>query len=541
MKKLRYFVKKNILCVTFIISIGPTVIIADEVFYSELDADITNPDRGFYYPYTTRSSNFVPLVESELIERRVTGYVGFQANYQVKSSIGLRHYVLDSFTNSDQLSPSFLGKVISDFNTARSAGVRLILRFSYTNTPNPGTCAANFICPPYGDVEKQRVIKHIQQLAPLLKDNEDVILGVQQGFIGTWGENYYSDHFGDPSVNANQGYLTNQNWLDRNEVVAELLQAIPVSRMLQLRYPQAKQRYLLGPTAPLNTSVMTREQAFNENDIARLGFHNDCLLASEDDLGTFADYGNDQSPVSSNNSLLLKRYAQDDGRYTLVGGETCSDDYSPQNNCGSEGGSAVETMRDYHYTFLNSDYNNSVNNDWMDGDCLEEIKKQLGYRLVLNKAVIPNSSSQGQAMPIELEVTNTGFAAPLNPRELWLIFRNEQTQLETKYRLRGEHTNPQQWLSGETRTVRASPTLSDLDVGDYSLLLHIADPSNDGRIIQHPEFSVRLANQDLWESTTGYNNLGISVKVLENVGSQEFDILNFIPAILSDHYQVGKK
>ncbi|MEB0288880.1 DUF4874 domain-containing protein, partial [Cryobacterium sp. 10S3] len=76
--------------------------------------------------------------------------------------------------------------------------------------------------------------------------NADVIACVQLGFIGTWGEQYYSDFFGDASPNAAQGKLLDQNWKDRIEVIKAMLDAVPADRMIQLRYPQLKQRYIYG-------------------------------------------------------------------------------------------------------------------------------------------------------------------------------------------------------------------------------------------------------------------------------------------------------
>ena len=506
---------------------------ANEVLFTEIDEDIVNPDRGFYYPYTTSTSAFEPLVLSDLVSRRENAYTPFQATYQVKSSIALRHYVLDSYVNVDQLQSSFLSQIQTDFDTARAAGVRLILRFSYTITPNPGSCSAGFICPPYGDAPKARVLSHISQLAPLLSANSDVILGLQQGFIGTWGENYYTDYFGDASVN-DQGYLTNQNWNDRNEVVAALLQALPVTRMLQLRYPQAKQRYLLGPDAALSSPGMSSNQSFDQTDQARLGFHNDCFLASEDDFGTFADYGNDASPVSSGNSLLLKDYAKNDGAFTLVGGETCSDAFSPQNNCESDSGRAIEELESNHYSYLNSDYNNLVNNDWAEGMCLEEIKRRLGYRLVLTRADVPSQVNSGQALTLKIELTNTGFAAPVNPRQLWLVMRNKQSNAETRYLLDGQNTDPQRWLAGSSQQIIASPVMQGLTAGSYSLWLHLIDSSNNEQILNRAEFSIRFANEGTWESSTGYNNLMATVEIGgETVENDDGDILRFLPAIIS--------
>ena len=509
---------------------------ATTIDYLESEQDISNPDRGFYYPYTTTASNFSALSKSELISRRVTSYTPFEANYQVRSSIGLRHFVLDSFVNRDTLSAQFLEQVQTDFNTARDAGVRLIVRFSYTVSPTAGACNAEFICPPYGDAPKARVLSHIAQLKPIIERNADVIMGIQQGFVGTWGENYYSDYFGDPSINDDVGYLTNQNWRDRNDVVAAMLDAIPKSRMLQVRYPQLKQRFIGGVNAPLTTPALSPSQAFDQSDIARLGLHNDCFVASVDDLGTFADYGNDANPVSTSNSLLLKQYLQSDSRYTLVGGETCSDTYSPQNDCNSvAGGKVLTELEEYHYSFLNSDYNNEVNNDWQSGGCMEEIKRRLGYRFVLRRAEIPNTVELGGNIDIQFSVENTGYASAVNPRLLYLVLRSkDNTDSTFYYPLTGSGTNVQQWSAGSLHSVSASTTIERANLGEYEAYLHIADPSNNRRVFFRPEYSIQLANQGLWEPETGLNKLNATIKVTQKTSNSDEDdlLLLLLPALL---------
>lgn len=510
---------------------------AATINYIESQGDISNPDRGFYYPYSTTTSAFKALNKNVLISRRTTSFTPFQGNYAIKTSIGLRHYVLDSFANVDILSNDFLNAVNTDFEIARQAGIRLVLRFSYTITPTAGSCDAGFICPPYGDAPKARVLAHIKQLQAVLQANSDVIMGVQQGFIGTWGENYYSDYFGDPSVNDDVGYLTNQNWQDRNDVVHALLNAVPKSRMLQLRYPQSKQRFIAGAVAPLSTPALTEGQAFQQTDIARLGMHNDCFVASEDDFGTFADYGNDTNPVSNGNSAQLKNYAEVDSKYTLVGGETCSDLYSPQNDCDSVvGGSVLSELARYSYTFLNSDYNNEVNNDWQAEGCMEEIKRRLGYRFVLRSIELPSTIAANGKLLIKMQIDNIGFAAAVNPRSLYLVLRkiNDASQ-SYFFALEGTGTNVQHWLAATTNSVNATTTtdLNSVPIGEYQVLLHIADTSDSMRIFSRPEYSVQLANQGTWEPQTGFNKLNATILITaaETIDDDDF-LLWLIPSIL---------
>ena len=44
---------------------------------------------------------------------------------------------------------------------------------------------------PYGDATKGWMLTHIAQLRNVLYDNEDVIITVQAGFIGIWGNFFF--------------------------------------------------------------------------------------------------------------------------------------------------------------------------------------------------------------------------------------------------------------------------------------------------------------------------------------------------------------
>lgn len=66
-----------------------------------------------------------------------------------------------------------------DFQTARDAGIKIILRFAYTATLTASS--------PYGDATKARMLAHTAQLKATVRANADVIHVVQAGFIGTWG------------------------------------------------------------------------------------------------------------------------------------------------------------------------------------------------------------------------------------------------------------------------------------------------------------------------------------------------------------------
>lgn len=478
------------------------------VSYTESTADFPNPERGFYRYSETYASNFTSLNADELKGYRTLQTVS-GAGYQVLSTLVFRYYILDNLT-SDPIQASFLANMEKDMVAARSGGIKIIPRFVYTVKQNSGDCPEGFICPPYGDAAKAVVLNHISQLKPVLQANADVIACVQLGFIGTWGEQYYSDFFGDASTNGGQANkLLDQNWLDRADVLRAMLDAVPADRMVQVRYPQIKQRFLNGVNASINTAPMTDAEGFTANDNARIGFHNDCFLASTNDLGTYEDYGNSSSPRTSSGSVInaLRSYMENDSKYVAVGGETCSDAYSPANDC-EPAGKAQAEFAAMHYSYINAHYNNSVNDDWETGGCMDNIKKNLGYRFVLLNGSFPDNVVRGTSMTIVINLKNAGYASPFNKRVAKLVLRNKQSGELQSFDLAAD---VRKWFSGAHKVVESIKIPATMVPGDYEMLLNLPDAyaSLEGK----PEYSIRLANDDVWEESTGYNKLNHTVKV----------------------------
>lgn len=467
--------------------------------YTPITGDIPNPERGFYTPTITFASNYTPLNASYVAGLR-NAHTPFAANYTVQSTLVHRYFVLDNFVNSP-IDASFLANMQSDFDAARQAGVKLIIRYSYTNTPPTGSCG-NWICPPYGDADKATILGHITQLESFWEANKDIIAVVQMGFIGVWGENYYTDHFGDASLSP--FIITNANWQDRNDILNALINAVPEERMVQVRYPQLKQRLVYGIGAPTSVAALTSAEAYTETAKARIGFHNDCYLASDTDFGTYSDYG---PPVASSDTSNLKPYVAADTQFVPMGGETCSAN-NPDDDCAMMGGRADTEMRRMHYSYLNSEYNNvAVNNNWV-GSCIEDIKAQLGYRFSLVNGTYPNTIDAGASFDITIHLENNGYAAPFNKRGLELVFRNSSSGVSHFAPL--DH-DPRLWLPGTHIIQQTLCTPPNLPNGTYDLLLNLPDPSP--TLFDNPLYSIQLANNNVWESTTGYNDLNHSVMI----------------------------
>ena len=182
--------------------------------YTVSTEDFANPERGFYIESDTYASA-PTAVSANLASYRINGKNSPGNTYNAKISLLLRLFYLDTFVNAP-ISTNFLNSIQADFDSIRAQGCKAVVRFAYNQDQTS----------PYNEPSKARILAHIAQLEPLLKKNADVIAVVQEGFIGAWGEGYYSDIF------YTGGQATTQNWLDRANVLNALLAALPMQRMI---------------------------------------------------------------------------------------------------------------------------------------------------------------------------------------------------------------------------------------------------------------------------------------------------------------------
>ena len=97
-------------------------------------------------------------------------------------------------------------------------------------------------------------------------------------------------------------------------------------------------------------------------------------------------------------------------------------------------------------------------------------------------------------------MNNRGFAAPMNKRDVELIFVNAETGAEYVF---PQTEDPRFWMPGETSKFTLACTLTDMTPGSYKLYLNLPDPYES--IHDDPRFSIRLANENVWDEATGYN------------------------------------
>jgi hypothetical protein len=452
--------------------------------YEPSTENIANPERGFYHStethYRADGSGYTPFKLDTLRKWRDQEHIT-----QV-----LRVFYLEKFAGTDRIDPAYLDLLRADFATARAAGLKVIVRFAYAQPKDDFP-----YLPPYGDAPRERVLKHISQLAPVLRANTDVIATVQAGFIGLWGEGYYTDYFAaDPS---NPGVVTSRDWANRRAVFSALLRALPKTRTIDVRTMQMKQKTLDRPSG--TEGALTAEEAFSGSPASRIGHHNDCFLASADDFGTFLS-----DPIT-----LDQEYLAQETQFVPIGGETCGVD-APR----SEWDSAKAEMTRYHYSYLNTDYNHSVLDSW--GDNIEEARQRLGYRFRLTEGEFTNAVRPGHSFDVDLTLHNDGWASPYNPRSVELILAGEHKSYTVEV-----PSDPRRWAAGTDAEISAK-VCANVPPGQYRLMLNLPDPESrlhsqnampGGTASYNSAYAIQLANDGVWQPETGYNDLGQTLVV----------------------------
>jgi hypothetical protein len=370
-----------------------------------------------------------------------------------------KYYRIDPYLNVDVLPQSVLDGINSDAALLRQKGAKLIPRFAY----NFGACNT----PPL-----ERILGHIEQLTPVLRANSDVIAFMEAGFIGKWGEWHFHGCKETNSVDNTEG---------RQAVLCKLLSAVP-DLMVALRYNFHK-RDIFGDV-PLGP-----DSAFNGSEAARTGSHDDCLTADAGDRGTYQ---------GSQSIEWQKTYLSQDNRYVPQGGESCA--VSSYSECEK----AMADLKRMHWDALDSTFHQGVIDGWKRGGCNETIEKSLGYRLVMTSADLQDTVKPGSRFSGTINLVNVGWGKIYNSCDCELVLRNTATGQEIIEKL---NNDPRRWcMTDSSVAVDVSAVIpGSTPEGVYAVYLNLPDPA--GSIHNRPEYSIRLANKDVWEDRTGYNSL----------------------------------
>ncbi|KAJ3043423.1 hypothetical protein HDV00_005121 [Rhizophlyctis rosea] len=304
------------------------------------DVAIYNPCRGFYSEWDFNATNPSLPTTSDYAKMKSRG-----------NSVILFVLYMEGYTEKP-IADTVLATLSSTLATIRAEGMKCVLRVAYSRSENVKE----------KDASKEWTMRHIDQLRPIIVPNLDVICLLQAGFIGVWGEWYYSKHYG-------RGDKTNTSqWQDRADILSYLLTNIPNIPIL-IRVVEYKRKFLNRPKSLAGSPSVTGANAFTDTHEARLGYHNDAFLSDEFDMGTWDNDKEYSCMVAESNWVPMM-------------GETnapiSKERYGVEN--------AMRRLEMEHWSLVNDAYHPEVLKEWRKGGGWDMIRNRLGYRFVLLEA-----------------------------------------------------------------------------------------------------------------------------------------------------------
>jgi len=425
------------------------------ITYSELDGNVKNPERGLYANHYLASSAY-------------RGYSTNAGKYSWIVNAGYKVFVeklvLVDFRDK-LISDEYLERVRKDFTFARQNGLKMIVRATYNEHQGDP------------DAPLDIVLNHIKQLKPIYNEYKDVIMSVEAGFIGAWGEWHHSSNG------------LNKDNQAKDAIKNALLKAIPSSIPVQFRNPPEIMRWY--PT-PLNV-----KDAYSGSAQSRVGFYDDCFNWNASDMGTFT--GNSESMKKQ------KEYISQSSQFTPTVGETCPIDVSRGSTASCEG--AIKLAEEIHLTSLGD--SGDWHPEWIkpidvykNEGCWDEIVRRLGYRFVLKSATFSTITKLGSNFSAEIKIKNNGFASLVNRRDAYIVLENENKRVEFKL-----NTDPRKWEPNKITTIKFYTKLpNSLIAGTYKVALWLPDFHKN--LKYNLKYAIRTANTNTWDSQKGYNILG---------------------------------
>ncbi len=450
------------------------------VTYSPSSELFNNPERGWAQSVGINNAD---QTEAPLTLERLNAL----KNSTERMSMVRKYYQLRPFMTGD-ISALFLENLQKDFDAVREAGMKLVPRFVYVwNLSNNRS-----------DADTNTALQHLEQLKPVLQQNEDVLAMLEAGMVGAWGEWHTSS-------NGHVDNFTLAPQASALQIRDKLLEVTPVSRFVAMRY-------LYWHKYQFWNQPLSDQNAFANTMHARVAHHND--MVAEDANWTVTGRGCGGCPSFE----IMRQYARQDTRFAPQTGEPTG---NPNDNFPTTG-DPRPGLSEMHYSMLvrnaNPDENAPHYQHWINAGYIDDLTRQLGYRLQLVRSELPAQARVGGSINGRIVIKNVGWAAPYNRRGLELVLRHKVTQKVQRLDLlqpANPALDPRFWSpeAGEIQLDIALNLPANLEPGTYDLLLNLPDPMP--TLNARPEYAIRLANQNTWEANTGFNRLGASLEVLQ--------------------------
>ncbi len=470
-----------------------------------------NPGRGF------RLETAVDVLEQK---DDPTGQLRELSQKYASDSVSLsQSYFYLTYLIGKELTEENFATMQLYFDELQRQGKKAVLRFAYEK---------DFVRrEPIGPTLDQ-ALAHLDQLKPFLEKNKDLILVVQAGVIGAWGEWHSSVHGLENSEEA------------KKAVLEKLLSVVPAEKNVQVRVPEFKN--LLKDKPEL---------------YRRISFHDDFIVIRPD------RWDGDMHEGTPNFNQIVE-----ESPYLVVDGElpwgfwsVGADPDSPSAGWIIDGMQVARRLFLQHYTSLSiihnykeqhanrrfdennppeysmvvwkktplredslRKYHMPVSDSYFrkqDGTEVERnafdyIRDHLGYRIELQELRLPQTLRSKEENRLNLTLINRGFATVFGEHPVCFVLIDGQgmvTELATT------SANPVDWQPFQPGDSLCTPLVhqveasfrlpGSLEAGNYELGLWIPDASE--RLRYNPRYAIRCANGNTKWRVSADKRYGVNI------------------------------
>ncbi len=428
--------------------------------FTESARELRNPNRGFYHLYTfwikEKQENYDEMIE--------TIYREAADAELILVKICLQDY------RGGEISDTGLANIRKIFDDLESIDQQWIVRFIYDDEGKNEE---------YEPESVDIILRHMEQLQPILAAYSRRIFILQGLFTGNWGEMHGTR------------YDTTE---DMKRLTEQLAAVTNSSVYLAVRTP-AKWRDITQSVTPAQTILAGDPLA------VRLSLFNDGLLGNSSDFGTYKIEDNEETDALGRwNREEELNFQEELCRYVPNGGEVIND------NSYNDFENAVNGLAKRHITYLNKDYDQAVLDKWkkvtvaeegcfqgMDG--LTYMERHLGYRLLIVGTDLTYKKRQ-KCVSIEVALKNVGFAPIYKAPKMHIVFCNEEGETflskEVSCDIRSLTGGKE---AGAVQAVYVEIPVQELEKEKYTVYFFMEDPDTGRHIL--------LANEQE-EETYGY-------------------------------------
>ena len=444
----------------------------------------------------------------------ITSYLTKESAFYAADSISLvqSYFYLTGYVGKDLPSEAFR-TMDTYFDALRKDGKKAVLRFAYESDFN-GRAAM-------GPTEAE-LIRHTEQLKPLLEKNKDVIQVVQAGMIGAWGE-WHSSYRG----------LENSDATKRN-VLQSICRMTPVGRAIQIRVPEYKNL--------LDTASV---------DYERVSFHDDFIVIKPHRW----DGGMSEGTPAFKQIVHESSYLPVDGEMPWGSWSMSKDPDDPDAGWIIDGVGVARQLFLQHFTSLSAIHNYKEKNTkdkysmmyWKetpiteaylqqhhmpvsggyfrkkDGTTVQRtafdyIRDHLGYRIELQELnIYPLSGKEKGSVSVELSLINRGFSTLFNEHPVYLVVLDKEGNV---CHIQLTNADVHTWQPYQPGDALCTPLVHKIRAtlsiprnihlkGGCRLGLWIPDGSE--QLMHNPRYAIRCANGDVEWFTTRDGKYGVNV------------------------------